>query len=144
MDFFAGVAGTAARDDLIVAVVRSRDSEDKAALNFFAVEPRTLVFNAEGSSLLDATESGRLGVKGTDRVSLLGAGVDAIVSIYLEVVVVVNKGAKYVFASNMFQPWEWKRVSWSHARWDASHHVTLQILSVHCVVFLPSTSVDRT
>lgn len=98
MDFFAGVAGTVGRDDLAVAVVRSRDSEDKAALNFFAVEPRTLVFIVEGSSLLDAMESGRLGVKGTDRVSLLGAGVDAIVSIYLEVVVVVNKGAKYVFA----------------------------------------------
>lgn len=88
-DFFAGVAGTAARDDLVAAVVRSRDSEDKAALNFFAVEPRTLVFIAEGSSLLDAKESGRLGVKGTDRVSLLGAGVDAIVGICLEVVVVV-------------------------------------------------------
>lgn len=98
-DFLAGVAGTAARDDLVAAVVRSRDSEDRAALNFFAVEPRTLlVFIAEGSSLLDAKESGRLGVKGTDRVSLLGAGVDAIVDTYLAVVVVFNKDAKYVFA----------------------------------------------
>lgn len=97
-DFLAGVAGTAARDDLVAAVVRSRDSEDRAALNFFAVEPRTLVFIVEGSSLLDAKESGRLGVKGTDRVSLLGAGVDAIVDTYLAVVVVFDKDAKYVFA----------------------------------------------
>jgi hypothetical protein len=86
-DFFAGVAGTVARAGF-TTVFRSLDSEDKAALNFFAVEPSTLDFIAEGISVLGAEESGRLGVKGTDRVSLLGAGIEAIVSVCLGVVIV--------------------------------------------------------
>lgn len=95
-DFFVGVAGNGARDGLDTTVVRIRDSEDKAALNFFAVEPSTLDLIAEGSSLLVAEESGRLGVKGMDRESLLGAGVEVIVRVCLEVVVVVVSASQYL------------------------------------------------
>lgn len=106
-DFFVGVAGSVARDGLDTTVFRSRDSEDKTDLNFFAVEPSTLCFIAEGSSLLDAEESGRLGVKGTDRASLLGAGVE---------VIVLGRGrfyCKIVLYDDLngitfnFEPWEY-------------------------------------
>jgi hypothetical protein len=62
-----GVPGTGASEECTrVLVVRTRDSEERAALYFLAV----LRIDGVERSLLEDTERGRLGVNGAGRASL--------------------------------------------------------------------------